>query len=217
MNLTVIDIILLLIPVVCLIMGMKKGLVKIITPIIKILLAIFLTVLFAPDIVLAWSGPYFKDLLQSSIAEYLTVNCPEITAAQSTSALPSLLKLAVSVFDIDLSSAGTTAGETVISEVSLLISEPLGNFIANAVTYVILFFALIIILSIVLSLINALFSEGPLKLINKVLGVLFMAVVSIFVCCLIATVTGMLAPAFAGGEIYVFFRDFDPISLIFSI
>ena len=217
MNLTAIDVILLLIPIIFLIIGCKKGLAKIITPIIKLLLSIFFTVLIAPDIVNAWSGPYFKSLLQSSISEYLTVNCPQITAAQSSAALPSLLKLAVGVFDIDLSAAGTTAGQTVISEVSVLISDPLGTFIANAVTYVVLFFVFVILLSIVLSLINVLFSEGPLKVVNKILGVVFMAVVSVFVCCLISTVTGMLAPAFVGGDVYVFFRDFDPLTLIFSI
>ena len=217
MNLTVLDFILILIPLIALFIGAIKGFFSISTKLVKIVLAIFLTILVAPDIIASFTGPYFTNLIRESIAEYLTVNYPDITAAESVDALPSLLRLAVSVFNIDLSSAGETAGSAVISDVSVLVSEPLGNFAAAVVTYVVLFLAFIILISVVLLILGALFKKGPLMIIDKILGVLFMAAVSLLVCCLVSTVTGMIASDFTGGAVYEFFRDFDPISLLFSV
>ena len=156
-------------------------------------------------------------LRPGSFDRKITVNYPDITAAESVDALPSLLRLAVNVFNIDLSSAGETAGSAVISDVSVLVSEPLGNFAAAVVAYVVLFLAFIILISVVLLILGALFKKGPLMIIDKILGVLFMAAVSLLVCCLVSTVTGMIAPDFTGGAVYEFFRDFDPISLLFSV
>lgn len=217
MNFTVLDVILLLIPIIALFIGAKKGLFSISTKIVKIILSIFLTILFAPDIIGSFTAPYFTELIRCSIVEYLTVNCPDITAAQSVDALPSILKLAVRIFNIDLTSAGESAGSAVISDVSAMISAPLGNFVAAVITYIVLFFAFLIIISIVLSLLNALFKKGPLMMVDRILGALFMAIVALLISCLVATVTGMIAPDFVGGRIYEFFRDLDPLSLIFSV
>ena len=213
---TALDIVLVLIFLIGMFIGWAKGFFAIITKPIKVILAAVLTYLTAGSLIEGWTGPYFKTLLADKINVFLLEKCPDLAASQSNDALPSILKLAAKIFEVDISAA-SGSGADLISEVSSMLSDPLGSLVATVVTYVAGFFVILILLSLLISLFSIIFRSGVLRIIDSSAGLVLMAGVSFMLSCLVATVVANVAPDFAGGVVFVFFRDFDPIGKLLSI
>ena len=212
---TALDIALILILVVGVFIGWAKGFFAIITKPIKIVLAGLFTYMTAATVIEGWTAPYFKALLNDKISVYLLEKCPDIVAGGSDT-LPSVLRLAAKIFSVDLAAA-SGGGSELISELSLMLSDPLGSLVATVVTYVVGFFVFLIALSLLVSLFSAIFRSGILRIVDSTAGLALMAVVSFLLSCLVATVVTNVAPQFEGGAVYAFFRDFDPIGKLLSI
>jgi len=210
---TIADGILALLVLIGAIVGLKRGFFNTVTKPLKIILAIALTVCFALPIIDAWTGPYFTNLIQAKIAEYITQNCPEITAINAAESLPSVLILCVRVFGIQLESI---SGEEIISQISSAIAMPTGRFVATAVTYLALFIIFRLVLWLLLLILGSVVSSGPLMVIDKILGLIFTVAISFVICCIIANIISFFANDFVGGFIYEFFKNLNPLSVILS-
>jgi uncharacterized membrane protein required for colicin V production len=214
MNLTIADGVLALIVLIGVIIGLKQGFFKTVTKPLKTIIAIALTVCFALPVIDSWTGPYFTQLIEGEIFKYLTENCPEISAINAAESLPLILTLCVKIFGVQVENITTDA---IITELSAQIAAPTGRFVAMVITYVAMFIVFKLILSLLLAILGGVVTAGPLSVIDKLLGFVFMVAVSFVVCCIVANIISYFATDFSGGFVYEFFKNLNPLALILSL
>ena len=93
----------------------------------------------------------------------------------------------------------------------------LGKITAFAVTYVGLFLATCILLGIILALLDKFFSEGVLGIVNKILGFVFGGAVAFVLACALANGIAFFDKSFVGGVVFDFFKNLNPLAIIFNI
>lgn len=213
-TLTVLDGILALLIVIGIFLGYKRGFFESITKPLKIIAAACLTFVISNPIITAWTRPLFTSKAYDWIYNSIIEKMPE-GAGVTEESVPTIIKLLAALFRIGDGEAG--GNENPIVAFSEALAAPVGNLIATIVTYLAVFVILFIILSVLVAIIGGLVDSGPLAVIDKALGLLFGLAVAIVISCLVANITGWIAPDFKGGFVYNFFRNFDPFSLILSV
>jgi len=208
-SLTILDGVLALVVLIGLFLGFKRGFFEAVTKPLKFIAAACLTFVAANPIISAWTRPLFTEKAYDWIYNSITDKLPEAAGATGESA-PLIIRILAAMFGVD-------TGDNTIEAFSEALSAPVGNLIATIITYLAVFLIIFIILSVLIALIGGVVDSGPLAVVDKALGLLFGAAVSIVVACIIANVTGWIAPSFSGGFVYNFFKNFDPFSLILSI
>lgn len=218
MTFTVLDGILAGIVLLSLIIGYIKGFFAVVTVPIKIIGSGCLTFCIANPIIDGWTRPFFTERAYGWINNTLIEKCPDITGASAGDKLPLVLRLVAGMFDVDVAALGQDASTAdLISEISTALSLPIGNIIATAVTYLVLFVLILIVLSILTAIIGGVIDSGPLMVVDRTLGVLLGAAISVFICCIIANVTIAISSDFVGGFVFEFFKNLDPFSLVLSV
>ena len=220
----VLDIILLVILIGGLVLGYKRGFIKSITKPVRFFAAIA-TAFWLNPIASKILEPRIKTPVTNQIRDYLLNNCPTITPETASEELPTLLKFAASVMNIDveekLSSVDT------VSAIVETLADPVIHLISVIVTFILIYFVAKLVYSLVLSALSSMFNDGVLGFPNKILGcvfTLFLAVVVSWVFVILfdfAINSSILADAvwvkdFEGGVIYRFFAKNSPIDLLLS-
>ena len=220
----VLDIILLVILIGGLVLGYKRGFIKSITKPVRFFAAIFTAFKLASPIAKSFLEPLIKTPATNQIRDYLVKNCPTITPETASDELPTLLKFAASVMNVDIENL--SPGDTVSAIVESL-ADPVIHLLSVIVTFILVYFIAKLVYSLVLSMLSSMFKDGVLGFPNKILGsvfTLFLAVVISWVFVVLfdfAISSSILADAvwvkdFEGGVIYRFFAKNSPIDLLLS-
>ena len=212
---TVFDIILLVIMLLGLFLGYKRGFFGSITKPLKLVLSICLTIVVSSPIINAWTRPYFTGKVSAWIYSSLSEAYAGAADGVATDEIPSALKFMAEIFNLDMSSleSGATS-EEILSLMSDKMAAPIGNLIAVVVTYLALFIIFMILLKIVIWLFDSVFKKGLIGKVNKILGLLLGGVVAMVIACVAANIAGAVSENLASGVITQFFKNINPFAIV---
>ena len=211
-------------------LGYKKGFLKIAAAPVRIFAAIALTFFCCAPIGNALIKPLVQEPISNYTADYLYENCKELTPDNVEDELPTLLKMAAGIADIDVDEIAKEAeneGRAIIDAVADKLTEPLASLIAVVITFILLYFVSKILIGILISLLNQLLKKGVLGWVNKILGVVFgslgalvaaWATVAIleFVFHSALFADNAYVSQFEGHALYLFFKTYSPLELLLS-
>ncbi len=220
----VLDIILLVILFGGLVLGYKRGFIKSITKPVRFFAAIVTAFKLASPIAERLLEPRIKIPVTNQIRDYLLENCPAITPETASDELPTLLRLAASIMNVNIEEL--SPGDT-ISKIVESLADPVVHLLSVIFTFILVYFIAKLVYSLILSILSSMFKDGVLGFPNKILGsvftLLFAVVISwVFVVLFdFAINSSVLADAvwvkdFEGGVIYRFFAKNSPVDLLLS-
>lgn len=205
-------------------MGVKKGFVKIIGKPVKTIASLILAYTCC-----SWFGklliaPLINAPISGYVSDFIYKNLPNISPETSIEELPTLIKMAIAAFNVDLTAA---PGESYIDSVVGLISSPVVNLISIVLGFVALFFIGKLLFAFAFYLLNKFCSAGLLGKVNKILGMVFGILMFVFASWGVAVLLSIifhlpvfdgvrLISEFEGGFVYRFFNTFNPIVLLLS-
>ncbi len=217
-----IDIILLLVIFCGAVVGYKKGFVKAVFRPVRFCLSVITAVTLAEPVSLTFLVPALKTPITNQITGYLVENCPNITPQSASEELPTLLKFAASLLNVDVFSL---SGENTISAIVDSLAGPIVSFLALIITFIGLYFIAKLAYSLLLKIVSAFFDVAVLSIPNKLLGMIAGAFIAIVTAWLLTVAFEFLintamfsntawAQEFEGGKIYGFFNENNPIDLL---
>ena len=208
-------------------LGYRKGFFFTATKPIKWFAAIILALSLSGTVASAVVVPIIEEPITNQISDYLTEKCDEITPENAKDELPTLVRLAAGLADVDIESIeGETTAEFIFSTVDKL-AEPLIYLIAVIISFCGVYFASKFVLAILLAILNKIFLTGVLGVCNKILGLvvgLFLAFVLLWVAVMlfgyVVSIPSIaetdFAKTFDGGFIYKFIKSMSPLDILLS-
>ena len=214
----IIDIVLCAIVLILFLIGIIRGFFKSLPRIVRVAIALCLTICVSSVIIENFTGPYLRALAAIKIEEYIIFSCPDINFDTATAVLPTVLILITKIFGISITVDNTENAEELIRNLSVLIGDPLGTVVAMILTYAVLFILFYILLKILLKICDSLFSYGILRTVNKICGGVMGIATGCVISCTIANVIAQFFPQYAVGcgVPYYFFLKFNPLAFLFS-
>ena len=209
------------------ILGIKRGFVSIAAKPVKIIASLAIAYSLFTAISVAVVLPMIEAPVTSYISEFLYENCSTITAENVNEELPTILKMAAGLANIDVETVANDAGNAVVEAIVAKLTAPVLDVISGLISFVLVYFAASIVLSIALWFINLLFQSGVLGALNKTLGFVFGTALGLIISWALAVIVELVfhLPAFEsnevianfeGGWIYTFFNTYNPIELLLS-
>lgn len=210
--------------------GYRQGFLRIAYTPVKFFAAIALTFFCCVPIGNALIKPIVQEPISNYAADYLYEHCGEATAENIEGELPTLLKIAASIADINIDDVAAEAeneGKAVIDAVADRLTEPLARLVAVVIAFVILYFISKIIIGLLLRLLNHLLKGGVLGWVNKILGVLFGSICGIILAWGTVAILefafhssvfegNSYVSEFEGHALYYFFKTYSPLELLLS-
>ena len=208
-------------------LGYRKGFFFTATKPIKWFAAIILALSLSGTVASAVVVPIIEEPITNQISDYLTEKCDEITPENAKDELPTLVRLAAGLADVDIESIeGETTAEFIFSTVDKL-AEPLIYLIAVIISFFGVYFVSKFVLAILLAILNKIFLTGVLGVCNKILGLvvgLFLAFVLLWVAVMlfgyVVSIPSIaetdFAKTFDGGFIYKFIKSMSPLDILLS-
>ena len=220
MNL-VIDLMLLAILLAGLVLGYKRGFVKTVAKPVKLVAVWACTIKSCSAVAARFIAPLIQSSVTEKLLEFLQENYKNITASNASEELPTLLKIAAGVFNIDIQQVVEDAGATLTQKLAETFTAPLVSLVSIVIAFVVLLIVFSVLFSIVLWIINGIFHIGPLLWFNRILGVVFGVSLAIIIAWVVSMVLGFVlglpalsAIGFEGGAVYRFFREYHPLDLL---
>ena len=222
-----VDFILVAIVVIGIILGWRRGFVGIVAKPVKFAASLGISFGFAGAFSSAVILPMIESPASNYVKDFLYKNCSGITAETAADELPTVMKIAAAMFDIDITQVAQSSSGSVVDTIADKLTHP----VISTVSVVISFFALLIIsnivLAIALAIIKMLFKKGVLGAFNKVLGLIFgfafffiiswgVAVIFELIINLPSVRVASWAADFEGGYVYAFLNEYNPIELLLS-
>lgn len=218
----VLDALLILMLLIGIFMGYRRGFVKSIAKPVRFFASLATAFWLANPISNKFIEPIIKAPVTNQIKGYLLENCPNITPESASDELPTLLKFAASLLEVDIS---TLSSENTISAIVDSLASPIVHLVSVIFTFIIIYFLSKLVYSIFISLLSGFFGSGVLSLPNKLLGCvfsLFFAAVSawLFTVAFDFIIHSSLfaesawVKNFEGGVIYKFFGKNNPVDIL---
>lgn len=202
--------------------GYNKGFVKSIFGPVRFCLSLLTAIRLADPISRNLLEPTLKTPITNQIKGYLIENCPSITPESASEELPTLLKFAASLLDVDVSSL---SGENTIAAIVDSLASPIVHLLSVIITFIAVYFIAKLAFSFILSIVSAFFDSAVLSLPNKLLGSVFGIFMAMITAWLLTVLFELLihssmlsntawAQDFEGGIIYGFFNKHNPIDIL---
>jgi uncharacterized membrane protein required for colicin V production len=209
------------------ILGIKKGFLLTVAKPVRWVAAIAIALSFASLVGKSVIQPLIEAPITNQITEYLVEKCPDITPANASDKLPTLLKVAASIVGVDVSMLKQDTAADFISVIVTRLATPAVSLISTIIAFFLLYFVSKILLSIAVKLLNGIFSGGVLGAVNKTVGCVFGLCFSFMVAWLFTCVFSYVVnfpiiastewgSSFTGGYVYRFLESITPIELLLS-
>ena len=222
-----VDIIIAAILIVGVAIGIKRGFILTTAKLLKWCPALIIAFLLSGTVASSIVEPIIDEPVKNQISDYLADKCGELTSENVEDELPTVLKLAAKIVDVDLDSLEGESGEALIAEIVDKLADPVIHLFAVVASFLILYFVSKIVLSILISVLNCIFKHGFLGVCNKILGFVFCGFVAIIVSWLFVFVFSYVinmsfledvawARDFDGGFLYDFFKRMSPLDILLS-
>ena len=220
MNL-VVDLVLVAVLLIGIFMGYKRGFVKTVAKPVKLVATWVCTIKSCSFFATRFVAPLIQTTVTEKLSSFLQENYNNITASNAADELPTLLKIAAGIFNIDIQQVADDAGAALVQKLAETFTEPLISLVSIVIAFVLLLIAFSILFSIVLWLLNGVFHIGPLLWFNRLLGVCFGAALALIIAWAVSMLLGFVlelpalsAIGFDGGAVYRFFREYHPLDLL---
>jgi len=218
----ILDVILSVALLVGIIVGYKKGFLKSISKPVRFFTSIAASFWLADPVAEAFFVPIINTPVSNQIKDYLMEHCPQITPDTATDELPTLLKFAASLLDVDIS---TLSPENTIAEIVDLLASPLVHLISVIISFIIVYFVAKIAFTLLFWLLELFFKSSPLSMPNKILGSLFGLIFALSVAWIFCVVFDFVINSaffeeseffleFEGGPFYRFFNKTNPVDIL---
>lgn len=223
----IVDLVLILIVAIGIFVGVKQGFIKTVAKPVKIILTFVIATSFASRFAVGAVEPRLGPALTNQIEEYILSECGDINSENLEEELPTLLKIAAGIFDVDIKDSEAESPEALVNAIVNKLTYPVVHVVSVIISFVILALLSSIILSILLWIISAIFDGGVIGVFNRILGGAVCFVLSFVTAWLLASVFTYTihlpsvadkawASSFEGGLIYRFFNSINPIDLLLS-
>lgn len=223
----IVDLILVSVILVGIFLGSRRGFVGIVARPVKFAASLGIAFGFSRAFSEAVILPMIELPATNYVKDFLYKNCSGITAQSASDELPTVMKIAAAIFDIDITSVAEGASGTVIDAIADKLTHPVISTLSLVISFIALLIIANIALAIVLAMIKLLFKKGILGVFNKLLGVVFglafffiiswgLAVVFEFVINMPSVQSSAWAAEFEGGYVYKFLNEYNPIELLLS-
>ncbi len=219
---TVIEIILWVILAIGVFLGAKNGFIHMAAKPVKIVLAFILAFSFSAAIAEEMIIPMIEAPITNYINGLLIENCPDLNIESVANELPLILKIAAAMYGINIEEiVAENAGRDIIAELTVTLSEPVVNILSVVISFVVIFVISIALIAVVLAILERIFSEGIFGLINRIVGGVAGAVLSLAIAWIIALLAELIFQikaigAETPGFLYDFFNTYNPIDLLLS-
>ncbi len=221
------DAVLVLILVLGIIFGWRRGFVRTVAKPVKLFAALVLAFTLCTVVADAWIQPLLQAPMEEQLTAYLREACAGLTADNATEELPALLKMAAGMFDIDINEVVSTGGEDLIRSIVTALAEPVAHIVATLAGFLVVYIAARILLWIVVGVLAAVFNIGILGLANRILGVIFSLLFAVVMAWGVVTlsefligIVGTSGTAFVDGLrdglLYRFFNEYTPLDILLS-
>ena len=217
-----VEIVLWAILVVGIALGVRAGFIRMAAKPVKLILSLVLAFTLCTSVAEGVVAPIIEQPITNYIYEFLAENCPELNIENVVEELPTVLKMAAGMYGIDVEEiVAQNAGRDIIGEITAVLAEPVISIFAIIISFVLLFLVSKLLVTLALALVDLVFSNGVFGALNKTLGGLSGAIISVAVAWAVAVLieflyhingTGMEN----AGILYVFFNTYSPIELLLS-
>ena len=217
-----VEIVLWAILVVGIALGVRAGFIRMAAKPVKLILSLVLAFTLCTSVAEGVVAPIIEQPITNYIYEFLAENCPELNIENVVEELPTVLKMAAGMYGIDVEEiVAQNAGRDIIGEITAVLAEPVISIFAIIISFVLLFLVSKLLVTLALALVDLIFSNGVFGALNKTLGGLSGAIISVAVAWAVAVLieflyhingTGMEN----AGILYVFFNTYSPIELLLS-
>ncbi len=177
------DVLIIVVMVLTVIGGYKRGFVKSVMHFASSILAFFAAVFFTPYLSAFLSENVFMSGISAGIAEtlhsLLAIDGNALSTEQLFADMPEALTSIIERFNVDLHSFTDTfhssehATEETVAEMADYIATPIAEAISSVVAFLLIFVAAVIVLRLITSVIGIVFELPVLKQLNSVLGLVF--------------------------------------------
>ena len=210
------------------VMGIKNGFLVTVARPVKFVATIAMAFALASTVGSLVVEPIIGPAISNKVSDILIEEYSEITAENANESLPTLIKFAASMCDVDIDNVASTAdGASVIESVVDAVTSPVVDIISVIFGFIIAYFLSKIFLGFALKFINSLINRGLVGKVNRALGCIFslflafvagwaLTSVSEFILNIPFIASADWAEGFTGGVIYRFFRSFTPLDLLLS-
>ena len=182
-----VDIILVSIILLGAIIGFKSGFVKIISKPVRFFGSLAIAFSYSDEFAAAFIQPRIYNPVSSKISEYLYSHCGHLTVENAADELPTLLKIAAGIFNVDLNNFTGESLEALIESVVEKLAAPVVQVISVIISFLILFLISKIVLRILISIVNSIFNTGVISIPNRVLGCVFYALFAFIISWILAS------------------------------
>ena len=210
--------------------GIKRGFISMAARPVKLVLALMIAFGACAAFADAVVYPIIEAPISNYVKDFLYANCEGLTSANVNEELPTLLKIAASIFGIsinEVADSAQNAGTAVLDAIVENLTSPVISVIADIVSFVVLYFVAKLVLSLVLWFVNLIFKSGVFGVLNKTLGVIFGTATAIIAAWALVAILEFvfhstalqnveLIAEFEGGFLYKFFSTYNPIELLLS-
>ena len=204
--------------------GYKRGFIKAISKPVRFFASVATACWLADPISRNLVEPMIRVPVTNQIKQYLIDNCSHITPDSAEEELPTLLKFAASLLDVDVASFSP---ENTISERVDSLASPVIHLLSVILTAIVIYFISKLVYTILLAIVSASMKSGVLSLPNKLLGCIVTTLFAItvawgfsvifdFVIHSSLVVENAWVSRFEGGVIYRFFNKTNPIDILLS-
>ena len=171
--------------------------------------------------------PIIEHPITNQLSDYLADKCDTLTAENIEDELPTVLKLAAKIVDVDLDSLEGESGEEIISQILEKLAAPVVHFFAVILSFIFLYFASKILLSLVICILNKVFEHGVLGACNRIFGFIFCGSIAFVISWLFVSLFSYFiniplfadsswASNFDGGILYDFLKRMSPLDILMS-
>ena len=223
----IVDLLLAVIIGVGVVLGIKRGFFYTATKPIKWFSALLLAVSLSSTVASGIIQPIIEEPITNQISNYLIDKCEGLAPSDAKAELPTLLKFAANIADINISDINGESTREFISNTVDKLASPAIYLISVILAFFAIYFISKILLAILFKLLNGIFKTGVIGVLNKILGGvlgLFLAFVAVWLLVIIfgyvinlpAIAKTGFAGEFDGGVIYRFIKSMSPLDLLLS-
>ena len=223
----IVDIVLVLIIFIGGFVGYKRGFIVTVTKPVKWFLSLVLAITLCGAAAESVIEPIISEPITNQMTDYLLEKCPDLTAENVSEELPTVLKLAAGIVDVDVDSFDGPDAETLVLQIVESLAKPTIHLFAVILAFVLIYFISKLLLALLIGVLDKTFDVGFVGSVNRFLGILFGAAFAFIISWAVVLGLGYLMSIqsvadsgflneFDGGIIYDFFDSITPLELLLS-
>ena len=223
----IVDAIIVLILLIGVILGIKRGFVEIVAKPFRIVASLGVAIGLSKPFGEQYIQPHIQNHLVNRMTDLIEKKCGEIVAGSASSDIPTILKIVAWAFGVDVDTVAQGATDSIVKAVVDALAQPLANFGARVAAFLVLLIVTSIVCWLLFKIIGLVLRSGPLEVVNKGLGLIFGALFSFllvwslayglaYVLTIDVVSSTEVFKDFTGGPIYLLVNKINPIDLLFK-